>query len=52
MLDSFDATKKYLSNPAVLVSLRQGSSFSICLSVLDNAFGFIFGHYDEKRKKE
>ena len=43
---TFDAIKNYLSNPPVLVPLREGSPLLLYLSVSDSAFGCVLGQND------
>ncbi|XP_060170692.1 uncharacterized protein LOC132601631 [Lycium barbarum] len=44
---AFDKIKDYLSNPPVLVPPRPDIPLLLYLSVLDNAFGWVFGQHDE-----
>ncbi|XP_070042636.1 uncharacterized protein [Nicotiana tomentosiformis] len=44
--------REYLSNPPVLVPLELGKLLFLYLSVLDNAFGCVFGQHDETRRKK
>ena len=43
---AFHAIKNYLSNPPVLVPLREGSPLLLYLSVSDSAFGCVLGQND------
>ncbi|XP_015072557.1 uncharacterized protein LOC107016671 [Solanum pennellii] len=49
---TFVAIKNYLSNPTVLVPLREGFPLLLYFSISDNAFGCVLGQNDEIGKKE
>ena len=48
---AFDAIKNYLSNPPVLVPLREGSTLLLYLCISDSAFKCVLGQNDETGKK-
>ena len=49
---TFVAIKNYLSNPTVLVPLREGFPLLLYFSISDNAFGCVLGQNDKIGKKE
>ena len=44
---TFDVIKNFLSNPPVLVPLREGSPLLLYLSISDSEFGCVLGQHDE-----
>ncbi|XP_019251280.1 PREDICTED: uncharacterized protein LOC109230210 [Nicotiana attenuata] len=49
---AFNKIKEYLSDPLVVVPPEHGKPLLLYLSVLDSAFGCMFGQHDETGRKE